>query len=117
MAKPFRPFDASWRSSYGVLWDLRNEQDPERLRSKAQKVMHDLGSVQHGLLSLKLTQFRRNAIIQYATLGATLLASQQYLPGLIAAAGLAIKLKADYDAALRQNPAYFLWKARRSSSS
>jgi hypothetical protein len=99
------------------LWDLRNEQDPERLRSKAQKVMHDLGSVQHGLLSLKLKQFRRNAIIQYATLSATFLASQQYLPGLIAAAGLAFKLKADYDAAFRQNPAYFLWKARHSSNS
>lgn len=93
------------------LWDLRHEQDRERLRSKVQKVMHELGSVQSGLLSQKLKQFRRNAVIQYATLGATLLASHQYLPGLIAAAGLSLKLKADYDAALRQNPAYFLWKA------
>ncbi|MCC6586997.1 MAG: hypothetical protein IT168_09930 [Bryobacterales bacterium] len=98
------------------MWDLRHEQDLQRLRHKAEKIMHDLSSVQHGLLTQKLKQFQNNAVIQYATLGATVLVSQQYLPGLVAALGLGFKLRNDYDAALRSNPAYFLWKARRSSA-
>ncbi len=99
--------------------DLRMEEDPERLRIKAEKAMHELGTVQHELLTLKLKQLRRgtlaNAVILSATLGGTFMASGHYLPALIGTAAGIYKLKSDVDAALRQNPSFFLWKARRLS--
>lgn len=101
------------------FWDLRMEEDPERLRLKAEKAMHELGTVQHELLTLKLKQLQRSAlagaVILSATLATTFMTGGVYLPILIGAAG-GYKLKLDYDASLRQNPAFFLWKARRSSS-
>lgn len=101
------------------FWDLRTEEDPYRLRIKAEKVMHDLATVQHELLILKLNQIRRgalaNAVVLSATLAATFLANGHYLPALIGAAAGGYKLKSDYDAALRQNASFFLWKARRMS--
>jgi hypothetical protein len=101
------------------FWDLRMEEDPNKLRIKAEKVMHELGSIQHEQLTLKLKQLCRgslaSAVILSATLGGTFMASGHYLPALIGAAAAGYKLKSDYDAALRQNPSFFLWKARRSS--
>jgi hypothetical protein len=99
------------------FWDLRTEEDPVRLRTKAEKVVHDLATVQHELLTSKLNQIRRGALATAVILSATLAATfpgGHYLPALIGAAAGAYKLKSDYDAALRQNPAFFLWKARRS---
>jgi hypothetical protein len=99
------------------FWDLRMEEDPDRLRIKAEKVMHELATVQHELLTVKLNQIRRgtlaNSVILFATLAATFL-SGHCLPALIGAAAGGYKLKSEYDAALRQNPSFFLWKARTS---
>jgi hypothetical protein len=100
------------------FWDLRVEQDPDRLRLKAEKAMHELATVQHELLTVKLNQIRRgtlaNAVILSATLAATFLGGH-CLPAIIGAAAGGYKLMSEYEAALRQNPSFFLWKARCSS--
>jgi hypothetical protein len=100
------------------FWDLRMEEDPERLRVKAERAMHEFATVQHELLTVKLKRLRRgalaNAVILSATLAGTVMAGH-YLPALIGGVGGAYKLKADYDAELRQHPSFFLWKARRAA--
>jgi hypothetical protein len=97
------------------LWDLRFESDPDRLRSKAQKVFHDLGTVQTHLLRMKAQDLRKGALAQAVILSATfagtlVAAGLTPIAPIVAAAGMA-KAAADYRTALRANPAFFLWKA------
>lgn len=99
------------------LWDLRVEENPEKLRVKAEKVMHDLATVQHEQLTINLHKLRRgvlaDAVILSAALVATIISTHLYWPAIVGAVAGAYKLKSDHDAALRQNPSFFLWKARR----
>ena len=100
------------------LYDLRFETDPVRLKTKAAKVFHDLGTVQTHALQMKANDLLRGslaqAIVWTATLAGGLVASGMApLAPVAALAGLA-KVAADYRAALRSNPAFFLWKCRRS---
>jgi len=98
------------------FWDLQHEPDSNKARSKAERVLHDVGTVQHGMLAAKVQQLRRGALAQAVVMGATLtgtfLAGTTYWPALIIAGAGAYKLASEYQAALRQTPAFFLWKAR-----
>lgn len=99
------------------VWDLKTEADPIKARSKADRVVHELGVVQREALSAKLKQLRRGALAQtailWATLTGTFLAGSTYWPALIVAGAGAYKLATEYQAALRQTPGFFLWKVRR----
>jgi hypothetical protein len=99
------------------FWDLQTETDPIKARSKADKVVHELVMVQHEILSEKIRQLRRGALAQAVILSATLtgtfITGAAYWPALILAGAGAFKLTAEYRDALRQNPAFFLWKVRR----
>jgi hypothetical protein len=98
------------------LWDLRFESDPDRLRLKAQKVFHDLGTVQTQALRIKARDLKKGALAQAVILSAgfagTLMAGLTPVAPIILAAGAA-KAAFDYRAALRANPAFFLWRALR----
>jgi hypothetical protein len=99
------------------FWDLRTEADAIKARSKADKVVHELATVQQEALSARLKQLRRGALAQtailWATLTGTFLAGSTYWPALIVAGAGAYKLATEYQAALRQTPGFFLWKVRR----
>jgi hypothetical protein len=98
------------------FWDLRTEPDPIKARSKADKAVHELATVQQELLSAKLKQLRRGALAQATVLSATLtgtfLSGSTYWPALIVAGAGAYRLATEYRTALRQTPAFFLWKVR-----
>jgi hypothetical protein len=96
------------------FWDLQGESDPEKRRVRAEKVIFELGTVQHSALSMKVKDLRRGALAQATIITATLIGSIA-LGGLTVLApiiGVAngISTAINYRKETRHNPAFFLWK-------
>lgn len=96
------------------FWDLQGESDPEKRRLRAEKVIFELGTVQHSALSMKVKDLRRGALAQATIITATLIGSIA-LGGLavlapIIAAANGINTAINYRKETRHNPAFFLWK-------
>lgn len=99
------------------LRDLQHEDDPERARVRAAHVQHELATVQLGAVRRQVSAFRKKSFA-HALLAAGSFATAVQTGGasLIAAAVAGASLysaKAEYDASVKSNPAYFLWRVRQ----
>lgn len=100
------------------LRELRSISDEKQLKLKLENAFHELNSVQVQKINQKVQLFQRqmksSAIVAFAGLAGSV--STGGYSVLLAAAALAKGYKdyLDYREKVRENPAYLLWKVRRS---
>jgi hypothetical protein len=106
--------------------DLRLVKDPNELKVKADNALHELRVVQIQAINQKLNSIKKVSALDTIVLIGGLLASIQSvqsgawsLAGFSAAVGVARGLKPfiDYSSQVKLNPAFFLWKVLKESSS
>jgi hypothetical protein len=109
-------FDLFRRELEKQFRELRTETDPDRLKVKLENAMHEISEVQLTKVTQAISRMRK-------TLATDVVIAAAGLVGTVATSGLSLlatavatlkgyKTLADYQKAVRENPAYFLWKVK-----
>lgn len=110
-------FDLFRRELEKQFRELRLESDPEKLAIKLQNAVHELTEVQLTKVSQGMARLKQrltsDAVIAAAGLVGSIATSGVSLLGTMLAAVHGGKAYVDYQKSARENPAYFLWKAKR----
>lgn len=97
---------------------LELESDSEVAKTKAEHVRHELVSVQLVAIETQIKKFKIKLLADAVLAVGSLLASVPTAGISLVATGIAaasvVKAKAEYDASVKQHPAYFLWRVRKA---
>ena len=97
------------------LRELRTETDPDALKKKTQNAVHELSVVQVAEIDQKIKSLRNRALAEMGIAAGGLVATVVASGWSITATGAALAglyRSASRRMQVRDNPAYFLWKAR-----
>ena len=110
-------FEAFRNSLEKELRSLELEVDPDVAKIKAEHVRHELATVQLAAIETQIKSFKTKLFADSALAIGSLLASVPTgglsLIGTGIAAASLMKAKAEYEASVKQHPAYFLWRVRK----
>jgi hypothetical protein len=111
-------FDLFRRELEKQFRELRLEKDSQKLQVKLQNAAHELTEVQTTRVAQSVDRLRKRlaaeTTVALAGLAATVATSGLSLLATLIAAAQGYKTVAEYQRSVRENPAYFLWKVRRS---
>ena len=97
------------------LRELRTETDPETLKRKAENAVHELSVVQVAAIDQKIRSLKKRALVEATIAAGGLVATVVSSGWSIAATAVALaslSRSGSHIMQSRENPAYFLWKAR-----
>ncbi|OBQ35275.1 MAG: hypothetical protein AN485_14025 [Anabaena sp. MDT14b] len=97
--------------------DLRLVKDPEERKIKAENAFHELNEVQIHAINQKMSQIKKTNVFLdgIIAVGSLLAAIPTSGWSIIATAGRGVKPFMDSENQIKQNPAFFLWKVKKSS--
>ncbi len=100
------------------LRELRSISDPELLENKLKNIAHEFEDVQINEIGKKIRQLKRSVLAESIVFIAALCASSYYglstlLPALGGIGWGGIRSSNDKWTAIKDNPAYFLWKVKK----
>jgi len=99
--------------------ELRTETDPGDLNIKIQNVVHELNEVQMVKIDQQMKSIRKKALSQTALavggLAGTVVTSGLSVAATVIALANGSNSYLEHRASLRENPAYFLWKAKNKA--
>lgn len=97
--------------------ELRDENDPDILKHKAENIFHELNEVQGQVIKSKVEQFKKkmaaSVTIGLAGLASSIQTSGLSLLGTAVALGKGYKDFLEFHEKVKSNPAFLLWKAKR----
>jgi hypothetical protein len=109
-------FDLFRRELEKQAREIRSETDPDKLKIKTENAMHELCEVQATKVAQTIGRMRRQlasdtAIAAASFAGSVVTSGWTVLSGILAAAH-GYKSFSEYQKTVRENPSYFLWKAK-----
>ena len=100
------------------LAKLRSETDPDVLSKKLDSAMHELSVVKTALIDQKIRGLKSAALSELVVAGgglaATVVTSGYSIAATLLALASGFRSYSKFRATCRDNPAYFLWKAKSS---
>jgi len=96
--------------------ELRLEADPDNFKIKIQNIVHELRDVQITKIDQKFKELRKgalsNTVIAVGGLAGSVVTSGWSIAATIIALANGYKTYSDFKVKVKENPSYFLWKAR-----
>lgn len=111
-------FDSFRRELERQFRELRLENDPVTIQAKLENAIHELSEIQVSKIETKIKHLRKGALAQTGVvigglIGCVATSNLSVIASIIALFK-GIKLYSEYQEEIKSNPAYFLWKVKKS---